>query len=236
MLIQKQMECKKIQEELNSKREEERFQKQRERDMIARKRDYQLKMTKEREEEMKDGFRRKFEADEQHLETLRREREQEQLLAKEAKEVKMELKRDNVERIKRIREYRRLETMRKLNENSRRTDELLQKKKDLLNERRKAAHEAKVQKDMLMQKLEKTKSCSGKAIQKLLIELDINDSKQKSIVPKKTVKKKSKSMTNIGGPPTMIEIGPPPDVPSLFTKSEENEIKEPYKSPYLPSH
>ena len=235
-LIQKQIQCEKLQKELNSKREEERFQKQREREMIARKRDYQLKMSKEKEEEMKEGFRRKFEAGEKHVRTLRRERQQQQVLVKEEKEVKMELKRDNVERIKRIREYRRLETMRKLNENSKRTDELLQKKKDLLNQRRKAAHEAKVQKDMLMQKLEKTKSCSGKAIQKLLVELDMNDSKKKTSMAKKTVRKKSRSMTNIKGPPTMIEIGPPPDVPSLFTKSEENEIKEPFKSPYLPSH
>jgi len=201
-------------------------------------------MAKERQENMKERLLHKFQDDEEHIAHLSKIRSKEQLLNKKERELKEELKKDNVERIKRMHEYHRIETMRKVSENDRRTEAMLRKKEELLNKRRKAAHEAKVQKDKIISALEQTKTKGGKSIKKILAALDEDGSggkKKKKGGKKNAEKSLSRSQSyNYIMRPSLDDIGPPPDAPSLYKRLSKNASEgqmsssiEQYKSPYL---
>jgi hypothetical protein len=102
------------------------------------------------------------------------------VLLKEEREINMQLKRENVERIKRMQEYKRLETLKKISENDERTEEMLRKKEELAKARRQNAIEAKIRRDRLMQTLERSKVSGGKAIKKILDELCADEDQENS--------------------------------------------------------
>ena len=101
---------------------------------------------------------------------MQRTRKREQELIKAERELVLQMKKDNLERLKKKQEFRHKETMKRVHENDLRTQELFQQKEELMKIRRINAHKAKVEKDRLMSVLEKSKS--GCSIQKLLKQLD----------------------------------------------------------------
>lgn len=72
----------------------------------------------QREEEKKKEFMlHKFEDDERHVEEVQKAREKELQLLKEKKSIGTQMKLDNVDRVFRANEYKRMETLRKIEEN-----------------------------------------------------------------------------------------------------------------------
>lgn len=225
-------------------REEERCMQKKEKETMARKREYQAQLTKEREMKKKNALVQKFNDDERKVERIQVMKAQEMSLIKEEKELHLQLKRENADRINRMQEYKRIETMKKITENYARTEEMIKQKEHLAKTRQKNAVEAKIRKDKLMQILEKSKTRGGNAIKKILAQLDNNETITSADVTKKKPlsamdlsipkqhKKAAKESSNETKPPSIIEIGPPPAAPTLVNRITKNFVHEEYISPY----
>eukprot|EP00551_Chaetoceros_affinis_P019530 CAMPEP_0203728308 /NCGR_PEP_ID=MMETSP0092-20131115/13456_1 /ASSEMBLY_ACC=CAM_ASM_001090 /TAXON_ID=426623 /ORGANISM="Chaetoceros affinis, Strain CCMP159" /LENGTH=111 /DNA_ID=CAMNT_0050610291 /DNA_START=1 /DNA_END=333 /DNA_ORIENTATION=- len=97
-------------------REKERNLNQREKEVLSRKREYQAHLAKQRELEMKEFLMEKFSKDEEKVASIQAMKEKEMSVLKEERKLHAQMKRDNVERIKRMQEYKRLETVKKISE------------------------------------------------------------------------------------------------------------------------
>ena len=224
---------------ITSLREHERNLNKKEREAMSRKREYQAQLAKEREIQGKEMLRRKFEEDEKKVNMIQAMKDKEMTLLKEERELNLQMKRDNVERIKRMQEYKRLETMRKIAENDMRIEDMLKTKEELAKTRRKNAVQAKIKKDKLMQILEKSKKSGEKAIKKILAQLEndediLGGSKKKSkstmdCSVSKSPRRASSKQSNGTKHPAVIEIGPPPEAPSLTARVSG------FMSPYAPT-
>ncbi len=245
-VVDKMIKNQQQQDYIAAVREKERSLNQREKEALSRKREYQAHLAKERELEMKEFFMEKFNRDEEKVAAIQSMKEKEMSILKEERNLHSQMKRDNVDRIKRMQEYKRLETMKKISENYTRTEQMMKKKEELAKTRQKNAVEAKIRRDKLMQILEKSKTSGGKAIKKILSQLendealgvtkkklanslDISSSKSNKKVPSKSS----------GGtkPPSIvrIEIGPPPEAPSLAARMKVSDRTQQYISPYASS-
>jgi len=258
MVMEKRIKSEMQQQLIEKSREQNRELSRKERETINRKREFQAKVARERGKEAKASLVKKFHDDEEHVSKLKELKDKDVALMKEERDLHTQLKRENVERIKRMREYKRLETMRKVSENDQRTEDMLKKRRELAKTRRKNAVEAKIRKDKLMQTLEKSKSSGGKAIRKILAQLSTDEddpdaaekkNKKKRGVPRMSSKKKESSWQmkpkpNLSAPlsahgsfpPSIIDIVPPPEAPSLLARlAEASEKVQPFISPYAPS-
>jgi hypothetical protein len=210
---------------------------------------------------MKASLVKKFHDDEEHVSKLKELKNKDMAMMKEERDLHMQLKRENVERIKRMQEYKRLQTMRKVSENDQRTKEMLKKKKETAKTRRKNAVEAKIRKDKLLQSLEKSKSSGGNAIRKILAQLSTDDdddslsidpdaaanknkkstkrmslNKKESVGQVKTTSNIPVSTQHVSSPPPIIDVVIPPEAPSLLAPiAETSEKVQPYVSPYASS-
>ena len=250
-LAEKQALTKKQQDEIAAERDRERALAQRRREAMSRKKEFQAKATRKKEEEMKVSLLKKFEDSEHHLEQTKLAKQKKQAILRQEKALQLEIKKENVERIKRMQEYKRLETMRKVSENDKRTETLRRKQEELANQRRKAAVEAKIEKDKLLQALEKSKTSGGKGtIKKILASLE----QEGQVRPHESKKKTKRSNCSSAGtskpssirkkvepycqgPPSSISINlcAPPDIPPnllIRTSKKTPTSVEPYKSPY----
>ena len=121
----------------------------------------------------------------------------------------------------------------------------MKKKEELAKTRQKNAVEAKIRRDALMQILEKSKTSGGKAIKKILSQLENDEAL--GITKKKTnsldisASKSNKRITNKSSsgtkPPSIvrIEIGPPPEAPSLLVRMKVSDRTQQHISPYASS-
>jgi hypothetical protein len=146
-LLEKQRLHDKEQEKKKAKVEAERLLRQKEQLVLQEKRANQLRTAREREESIKEKARRRYQEDEEHLKKLRAAHKREQQLAKEERDCIKHHKLENVERMKRMAEYKKRQTMNKLKRDEERTAHMLAKREELLKERREAARTAKIQKD-----------------------------------------------------------------------------------------
>lgn len=242
IVVDKMIQNQQQQEHIAALREREHILNKKEKETMARKREYQTQSTKQREMEKKEFMMQKFQEDERKVALMQSMREQEMSIMKQEKELDLLMKHENVQRIKRMQEYKRIETMKKISENHERTDELLKKKEEMAKNRQKNAVEAKLRKDQLLQILEKSKSSGGKAIKKILAQLENNEisvgtSKKKTSGPpdintSKSTKRLPTKTANETKHPPIIEIGPPPEAPSLVARISGAPPQKEYISPY----
>ena len=160
-LLRKQGRHEELMSQIYEEKQAELEHRQEMNEAIERKRQHQLKLTRDKDDAIKQDIRTRIEQEEANLIHLAEQRRKEQMLLKAEKDLQMQMKRENLKRIKRKQEYQLKETMRKVEENDRRTQELKKRKEELLKLRRKNAHEAKVTKDKLMAVLEQSKSGGG---------------------------------------------------------------------------
>jgi len=245
-LMEKRNRSQRQHEEISAKRERDRIKNKIEKAALCQKRECQTRLTKERDEAVKEALLEKFQDDEDHLSKLKAAKAKDIMILKEEREINAELKRENVERIRRVQNYKYLKTMRKVSANDRRTEQLLKEKEKRAESRKKNAVEAKIRKDKLLEVLEKSKTSEGKDIQKMLSQLSLDGDDEPCKVGKKKTKKKrtntvdqkkrkQETLGNTKAPP-IIHIGPPPNAPSLLERiNEEFEPVKPFVSPYLPS-
>eukprot|EP00804_Cyclotella_cryptica_P019869 CCRYP_021135-RE/>CCRYP_021135-RE protein AED:0.33 eAED:0.35 QI:0/0.5/0.28/1/0.66/0.42/7/575/569 len=146
---------------------------------MERKRKHLMRMAKEKEEALKQSVKNKIEEEEARREMQQKEMQKELVLRKAEKDILMEMKRDNLARIKRIQEYQQKETLRKVAMNDARSQEMKKKKAELQALRQKNAREAKIEKDKLMALLDQTRSSGGSstAIKKILRKMNLHNLK-----------------------------------------------------------
>ncbi len=242
-IIDKMEKNQQQQEYIATIREREILMNQKEKEALSKKREYQAQLAKDREMEMKKFLMDKFHEDEKKVRLAQAMKKKELDIIKEERDLHLQMKRENVERIKRMQEYKRLETMKKISENDARTEEMMQKKEELAKSRQKNAVEAKIKRDKLMQILEKSKTSGGTAIQKILHQLENNeplvgDTKKKSVPPifdgsiSKSNKRVPTKALNETKPPSIIEIRPPPVSSTLVTRTTNASGTQAFVSPY----
>jgi hypothetical protein len=214
--------------------QKDREMKNRENFLMEQKRQLTLSATREKEEHEKELLRRKFEDDEKFVDQMNEVRGKELALTKEREALNKQLKLENVERIKRIQEYKRLETLRKIGEGDERTENMMKRKEEIISQRRIAGLKTKMQKDEILSVLESSRANGGRAIQMLQKVLNPSDNKKKK-------KKRSNMMERTGsagatggggGMAADDSLGPPPDAPSVRARMAQSDGPSPYKSPY----
>ena len=136
-LLQKRARHEEFMNEIERERYAESKELKRINEIRDRKRKNQLKMSKQKEEEVKMKSKSKIEQGEDHLKQLAEKRRKEQMLIKAERDLQMQLKKDNLARIKRANEYKQKEMTRKAQEDDRRCLEMKQKREQLLRERQK---------------------------------------------------------------------------------------------------
>lgn len=165
------------QEEIMNEKEKERAKlllKQKQRSQaIERKRKQQLELARENERAAKLAAEAKIQNVEAHLEDIVWRRTREQVLIKAERELQLQMKKDNLERLKRKQEFRHNETLQRVQEKEERTKGLMRQKAELMKIRRQNAAKAKIEKDRLLSVLEQSKA--GCSIQKLLKQVSLRE-------------------------------------------------------------
>ena len=212
-----------------SEQEKDREMRNRENFLMEQKRQLALQATREKEEMDKEMMLQKFDNDAKFVEQLNQVRGKEHALLKEKENLNKQLKQENVERIKRIQEYKRLETLKKISEGDRRTEEMMKRKGEIIQQRRIAGLKTKMQKDQIMEVLESTRANGGRAIKMLTAVLQDDKGGKKK-------KKKKKASTGDFEDAGTATLGPPPDAPSLQARMAAteggSEGARAYVSPY----
>lgn len=150
---------RKQEEERNLHAQEVQLQEQRRRMIL---------LQQQREEEAKKEFMlQKFEEEEVHLQEVEDMREKEQQLLKEKKKIRTHMKLENVDRVHRANEYKRMEILKQIEDNDKRTKALLTQKQSLIDERRKTASQTRLQKENIGKVMDEIRSNANKA-QKLI--------------------------------------------------------------------
>lgn len=126
-----------------------------------------LLQTQREEEKKKEFMLQKFEEEEEHLQEVEAQRQKEQQLLKEKKKIRTHMKLENVDRVYRANEYKRMEVLKNIERNDQRTKALLQQKQALIMERRKTASQTRLQKESIGKVMEEIRSNANKA-QKLI--------------------------------------------------------------------
>eukprot|EP01083_Nonionella_stella_P114880 340043_1 len=102
VIMDKMIKNQQKQEHIAAVRERELYLKQKEKESISRKREYQTQLAREREVELKEFLIHKFHEDERKVATMQAMKEKETALMKDERELHTLMKKDNVERIKRM--------------------------------------------------------------------------------------------------------------------------------------
>lgn len=127
-----------------------------------------LNKSKAREEEWKAKARSQIEKDELRLREMNEQRRKDQMILKAQKDMDLQLKKDNLERIRRAQMYKQRQQMEKAEASDKKCRELQRRKEELLKIRKQNASAAKIKKDRLLEVLEKSKSGGSSGIKKLL--------------------------------------------------------------------
>ena len=204
--------------------------KQKQREIDEQRRHMQMKSLKSAKEDRKQMLRQKFEADENYLHELKQLKARELAIAKEKRDLSNELKKENVIRIKKAQEYEAQQVLEKISEDEKRAKEMIKRRAELALHRKKAAIEAKRQKDLLFNLLE---SAKGNSVNKIRDIFEGNPTKPK----------RSDMMENGIGAAEKVMEGPPtpnycprPEAPSLEERlavSAHPPQREQYRSPYF---
>jgi len=201
-LLQKHAQHESLMGEITIEKEAESAVRQERNAVIDLKRKRQLQQAKEKEEAIKTRVQSKIEQQESRLRDLAERRLKEQVAIKAEKERQLQLKNQNLERIKKAKEDQLAETKRKAEEHDRKCEDLKKSKEHLMKLRHKTTAEAKVKKDRLRSILDSSRT--GRASLAGIIKL--LDSGLMEPKKSRTGQKKQKSADNndsMGSPPSV---------------------------------
>ena len=157
-LLQKHAQHESLIGEIAIEKEAESAVRQERNAVIDLKRKRQLQRAKEKEEAIKTRVQSKIEEQESRLRDLAERRLKEQVAIKAEKERQLQLKNQNLERIKKAKEDQLAETKRKAEEHDRKCEDLKKSKEHLMKLRHKTTAEAKVKKDRLRSILDSSRT------------------------------------------------------------------------------
>jgi hypothetical protein len=154
--------------------------KRKEIEILARKREQQLKTINDAKASKNEIYLKKMQEHEEAMAEFLKERDLELKIEKEGREIINQLKLDNVERLKRSQEYKRQETQKKILESKVRAEELIRKKSDLAEQRKRATRDAKIKKDKIVALLQNSKMGGGSSQNILKLISSMEDDVRKS--------------------------------------------------------
>jgi len=212
----------------------------RQQELMEQRRLMVLAQTRRDEERHKEQMRQNFIDEEINVQRVKEARERNRMLETHKKDLKVAMKLENVERIKRIGEYKRLETLRQIHEADKRIDQMLQRKTEIVESRKANAMTAKIQKDHLVKVMDEARTNGNKAsklIKQFLAPKSDSGGPGSSGSLGGTGKKAPKRLTNGSkrAPETMSSpLGPKPEAPGLEDRFADPGMSMPgtYKSPY----
>ncbi len=224
-MLEKKAKNEQMIDAIREEREREIREQQQRNAAIERKRKHQLQAKKAKEEEMKKNIKQKIEREEEAMKSLAQQRRKEQMLIKAERDLQKQMKKENLDRINRKRQYQLEETMHRVKENDEKSSALKKQKEDLIKLRRKNAHEAKVKKDKLMAVLEKSKMGGGSCgIKKLLKQITANE----EILDLKSSNRRPEDEPPSQAPPSIADSNtswPEPFEAPAFTKDFDSEFQ-----------
>lgn len=157
-LLQKHAQHESLIGELAIEKEAESAVRQERNAVIDLKRKRQLQRAKEKEEVIKTRVQSKIEQQESRLRDLAERRLKEQVAIKAENERQLQLKNQNLERIKKAKEDQLAETKRKAEEHDRKCEDLKKSKEHLMKLRHKTTADSKVKKDRLRSILDSSRT------------------------------------------------------------------------------
>lgn len=245
--LERQAFHEKLREEALEKQEEERRLKAQE-VMLQEQRRQMILMQKRKEEEKKaEELLMKFEEEEEHVMQIQEVREKELHIHNERKNVRTLMKLENVERVQRIGEYQRMATLKKIEDTDSRVTTMIEQRRALIAERKKAAIETKLQKEAIAKVMEEVRTNASKAnkiISKALTgkvtleSLTSAPSSPGSRSSKKIGKRTSADKLGLGrssksaGDSSHLQSHPLDDQQLLYSVTNNQSPPKPYKSPY----
>lgn len=105
----------------------------------------------------------KFEEEEQHVQEVFELTRREQELMKERKKLQIQMKADNVERVKRMSEYKRINVLKSIEKNDERITAMLTQKQALIKQRKETSIKSKLQRDNINKLMEEVRTDASKA-------------------------------------------------------------------------
>ena len=158
-------------------------------------------------------------------------KQREHQIQNEKKILKKQMKLENVERVQRVKEYQRMGTLQKIEDVEKRVTTMLEQKKALIQDRRRAAAQTKAQKENIAKLMESIRTNASKAKAVISAAMsgkvnlaDIAGGKEKKT---KTSTQKSKSTHST----TEVLNSSSQNLPSLFKSNDDIGPKH-YISPY----
>jgi hypothetical protein len=205
-------------------------------------------MQQRKEEEKKaQSMLHKFEEEEMHVMEVQEIREKEHQIHNEKKNLRTQMKLENVQRTLRVGEYKRLNTLKKIEDVDNRVKSMLDQRQHLVAERRKAANATRLQKEQIAKVMEEiranatkankliTASLSGKVSLDSLLGTGSDNSKSRSRSAEK--KKKAKSTGELlgianrnGGSHSADAVDQTSRM--MYSQKDADSAARPYVSPY----
>mmetsp|Transcript_4677 Transcript_4677/g.14822 ORF Transcript_4677/g.14822 Transcript_4677/m.14822 type:complete len:542 (-) Transcript_4677:65-1690(-) len=198
-----------------------------------------LNQAKRDEEQRKEDLLGRFELEEENVRRVKDARGRDHDVSRAKQHLRAQMKLENVERIRRIGEYRRLEYLRKIHEADRRTGEMIDRKDALVQTRKQNALQIKIQKDGLLAVMEAARSSGAKAskLMKDVASLDrpsSADRKNKTKGGSTGLRSQSAQQLQLQAGSNGISsaaLGPPPELPG-HKGQRHAPTQLPYVSPY----
>ena len=166
--------------------------------MLQEQRRRMILIQKRKEEEKKaDSMLEKFEEEEIHVMEVQELRERQHELLKEKKNLRTQMKQENVQRVHRVNEYKRMGILKKIEEVDGRVSTMLTMKQQLINDRRAAAQKTKLQKEKIASVMQEVRTNATKA-QRLITQAMSGSVTLASLTEGGGTKKKKKKSQSTG--------------------------------------
>jgi len=174
------------------KAEHERLLKAQELELQEHRRRMILLQQKKEEEKKAEELLMKFEEEEQHVQEVQKLQAKELEIQNERKNLRTQMKLENVQRVMRVGEYRRMGTLKKIEETDGRIKAMIDQKRALIQERRKAAIATKLKKESIAKVMEEVRTNASMA-NKIITQALTGKITLESLTSSSTTEKRSKS-------------------------------------------
>lgn len=161
--LERQDHHEKILSEKMQKQEEERRLRAQEIELQEQRRQIILMQQRKEEEKKAEALLVKFDEEEAHVEEIKEVRMRDHEIHRERKNLRTQMKLENVKRVQRVGEYKRMGTLKKIEDTDHRTRSMLEQKKALIEERKRAAAATKIQKEAIAKVMEEVRTNASKA-------------------------------------------------------------------------
>lgn len=163
--------------------------------MLTEQRRRMILIQKRKEEEKKaESMLEKFEEEEIHVMEVQEQRMRSHQLLKERKKLRTQMKLENVARVHRVSEYKRMNILKKIEDVDSRVTKMLTMKDSLIKDRREASRKTKLQKEKIASVMEEVRTNATKA-QKLITQAMSGSVTLASLTESKGKKTKKKKNT-----------------------------------------